>query len=143
MQEVITKDKDWNMTDPLVHLGASEPVIKSSFKDLLIEMKRFKYQIPLNVLLSKKKEKGVTEFPTVYFNFKTKTVINVNKYDLEKLFQEVLYRLDNWVNGGSAWIIQYIDGECIDISIYNSLSESTYIELPGKLKDPKKGLINI
>ena len=57
MQEVITKDKDWNMTDPLVHLGASEPVIKSSFKDLLIEMKRFKYQITLNVLLSKKKRK--------------------------------------------------------------------------------------
>ena len=59
MQEVIMKDKDWNMTDPLVHLGASEPVIKSSFKDLLIEMKRFKYQITLNVLLSKKKEKGI------------------------------------------------------------------------------------
>ena len=48
------------MTDPLVHLGASEPVIKSSFKDLLIEMKRFKYQITLNVLLSKKKEKGIS-----------------------------------------------------------------------------------
>ena len=60
MQEVIMKDKDWNMTDPLVHLGASEPVIKSSFKDLLIEMKRFKYQITLNVLLSKKKEKGIS-----------------------------------------------------------------------------------
>ena len=60
MQEVIIKDKDWNITDPLVHLGASEPVIKSSFKDLLIEMKRFKYQITLNVLLSKKKEKGIS-----------------------------------------------------------------------------------
>ena len=61
-------------------------------------MKGFKYQITLKVLLRKQKENGDTEFATVYFNSKTKTVININKYGLDKSFQKVLYRLDYWIN---------------------------------------------
>ena len=56
----IIKDKDGNMNDPLVQLEASKPVIKDLFRDLLFEMKGFKYQITLNVLLRKKKQNGDT-----------------------------------------------------------------------------------
>ena len=66
------------MNDPLALLEASKPVIKNLFRDLLIEMKGFKYQITLKVLLSKQKENGDTEFTTVYFNSTAKTVINLN-----------------------------------------------------------------
>ena len=31
--------------------------------------------------------------------------------------QQVLYRLDNWINEGSAWTIEYIDGEYIFLFI--------------------------
>ena len=55
-----------------------------------------------------------------------------------------MYRIENWINEGSAWKIQYIDGEYINIAIYNPLSRSTYIELLIELKQKtKKGLINI
>ena len=54
-----------------------------------------------------------------------------------------VFWLDNWFNNGSAWAIEYIDGEYINISNYNPLSGSTNIELPDKLKHPRKGLINI
>ena len=64
------------------------------------EMKGFTYQITVKVLLSKHKGKGGIEFAPVYFNSTTKTVINL-KYDLNKSFQESLYRIDNWVNEGS------------------------------------------
>ena len=37
-----------------------------------------------------------------YFNSTPKTVINLNNYGLNKFFQQVLYRLDNWINEGSA-----------------------------------------
>ena len=47
------KDKDGDMNDPLTQLEASKPVIKDLFRDLLIEMKGFKYQIAIKVLLSK------------------------------------------------------------------------------------------
>ena len=69
------------------------------FKDLLDEIKGFKYQITVNVLLRKIKE-NKTEFAPVYFNFTTKTLTNF-KYILHKSFQEILYRIDNWINESS------------------------------------------
>ena len=53
----------------------------------------------------------------------------------------VLYWLDNWINEGSVWTIEYISKEYIKSSIYNSLSGSTYTELPDELKNSMKVLI--
>ena len=50
------------MNDPLAQMEASKPVIKDLFRDLLIEMKGFKYQTTLKVLLSKQKQKGLQNF---------------------------------------------------------------------------------
>ena len=58
----------------------------------------------------------------------------VNKYGLDKSFQEVFNRIYNWISEGSDWIIESIDAEYVNISNYNSLSGSSYIELPNKLK---------
>ena len=72
---------------------------------------------------------GYTEYSSVYFNSSTKAAISSDKYDLDKSFQEILYRIDNWINKGSGWIIESIDGEYVNISAYNPLIGSTYIEL--------------
>ena len=77
------------------------------------------------------------------FNSATKTVINSDKYDLVKSFQEILYRIDNWINKGSGWKIELIEIEYVNISVYNPLIGSTYIEMVSGLKNPIKGLINI
>ena len=58
-------------------------------------MKGFKYQITMTVLLSKRKNDKYTEYSPVYFNSTTKTVIN-SEFILDKSFQEILYRIDNW-----------------------------------------------
>ena len=47
---------------------ASKISIAELFKDLLIELKGFKYQITLTVLLCKMKNKGDVEYSPVYFN---------------------------------------------------------------------------
>ena len=86
---------------------------------------------------------GDIEYSPVYFDSATKTVINYEKCDLDKSFQEILYKIDNWINKGSGWIIESIDGEYVNISAYNPLTRSTYTELPNGLKNPMKGLINI
>ena len=86
--------------DPLVQLEASKSNIKGLFKDLLNEMKGFKHQITMTALLYKHKMAGDTEYSPVYFNSATKTVINF-EYCLDKSFQEILYRIDNWINKGS------------------------------------------
>ena len=105
-------------------------------------MKGFKYQVTVTVFLYKSKTKGNIEYSLVYFNSGIKTVIN-SKYHLDKSFQEILYRIDNWINEGSGWIIESIDGEHIYISTYNPLMGSTYIELANELKNPMKSLISI
>ena len=66
-----------------------------------------------------------------------------HKFSLENAFQEILYRIDNWINEGSGWIVELIESQYINISTYRPLSGSSYIKLPVELKSPKKGLINI
>ena len=106
-------------------------------------MKGSKYQITVTVLLCKYKINGDIEYAPVYLNSATKTVINYDKYDLEKSFQEILYRICNWINEGSGWTIESIEAQYVNISIHSPLIGSTYIELPDGLKNPMKGLINI
>ena len=67
------------------------------FKDLLNEIGGFKCQITLAVLLRKIKSEGNIEYSAVYFNSTTKTVIN-NKFNIDQLFQEIIYRFDNWIS---------------------------------------------
>ena len=52
-------------------------------------MKGFKYQITVNISLSKEKINGETEYSSVYFNSITKTVINLD-FSLDKSFEEIL-----------------------------------------------------
>ena len=93
-------------------------------------------------MLKKYKLSGEIEFAPVYFNSTTKTVIN-HKFSLENAFQEILYRIDNWINEGSGWIVELIESQYINISTYRPLSGSFYMDLPVELKSPRKGLINI
>ena len=128
--------------DPVVQLEASKSSIKDLFSNLLNEIKSFKYQIAVKILLKKYKLNEKIEFDPVYFNSVTKLVIN-NKFKLEKFFQEILYRLDAGINNGSGWIIESIESQYINISTYKPLLGSSYIKLPTELDHPRKGLINI
>ena len=96
----------------------------------------------MKCLLSKHKEYRDIEFATVSFNCSTKTVIN-SEYMLDKSFQEILYRIHNWINEGFGWVIESIEAGYVNISIFSPLSGSTHIELPRRLRNSIKGLINI
>ena len=110
--------------------------------DLLNETKGFKYQITLTATLKKYKRNGEIEFRPAYLNSTTKTVIN-HKFSLEYAFQEILYKIDNWINEGSGWIVELIESQYINVSTYRPLSGSSYVKLPAKLRSLKRGLINI
>ena len=72
----------------------------------------------------------------------TKIITN-KRFKLQNAFQEILYRIDCWINEGSGWIIESIESQYINISTYRSLLGNSYIDLPIELRSPKKGLINI
>ena len=60
-----------------------------------------------------------------------------HKFDLDKSFQEILYRIDNWINEGSGWIVESIKSQYINISTFIPLIRSSYIKLPVELRIPK------
>ena len=71
----------------------------------------------------------------------TKTVINFD-YKLDHSFQEIIYRVKNWISHRFGWIVEEIYSQYLNLSSYLPLSGSTYIKLPKEL-DQMKGLINI
>ena len=66
------------------------------------------------------------------------------EYDLDdKSLQEIIYRVDNWINEGSGWVIKSVNAEYVNISIFSQLSGRSYIKLPNKQKKSMKAFINI
>ena len=59
------------------------------------------------------------------------------------IFLKILYRIVNYINEESDWVIESVDAEYVNISVYSPLSKSTYIKLPRKLKISMKEFINI
>ena len=128
--------------DPILQLETSKLSAKDLFIALINEMNGFKYQITVKVLLKKYKPNGEIEFVPVYFNSSTKLVKN-HRYKLNKSCQEILYRIDAWINKGSGWIIESIESQYINITTYMPLAGLSYIDLPIELRSPRKRLINI
>ena len=128
--------------DLILQLEASKSSIKDLFSNLLNEIKGFKYQITVKVLLKKYKLNEEIEFAPVYFNSLTKIVTN-RRFKLQNTFQEILYRIDCWINEGSGWITESTESKYIIILTYRPLLGKSYIELPIELRSPKKGPINI
>ena len=61
------------------------------------------------------------------------------KFSLENAFQEILYRIDDWINEGCGWYVELIQSQYINISFYRPLSGSSYVKLSAELRSSKKG----
>ena len=126
--------------DPIEQLEASKLSIKDLFHDLLNETKGFKYQITLKVTL--KKASQMEKLNLLLFISIQQQKIQL--WEIDKSIQEILYRIDNWINEASGWIVELIESQCINISTYRPLSRSSYRPLsPAELRKSKKVLINI
>ena len=66
-----------------------------------------------------------------------------HQFSLKNAFQEILYRIDNWINEGFSWIFELIESQYIDISTYRLLSGSLYVKMPAELRSSKQALINM
>ena len=73
----------------------------------------------------KKYKSTEIEFASVYFISTTKAVINP-RFSLENAFQEIFYRINNWINEGSGCIVELIESQYINISTRRPLSGSSY-----------------
>ena len=128
-----------NLSDSL---SVSKNSIKNLFDELLREKRGFKYIISVKITLKKRINDNEFDPKTLYFNSLIKTVIN-RRYHLNDSFEEILNLLDIWINEGSGWIIDKIEGLYINISNYEPLLGGSYISLPKALNNSMKGLINL
>lgn len=81
----------------------------------------------LDEYLCKERENGKTKYLLlIYFKSKTQTLANdLNIYNsLNFSYQTIFSKIQKWRGEGSCWAIRLIDGEYINIYIYNSLAGS-------------------
>ena len=60
-----------------------------------------------------------------------------HRFRLENAFQEIVYLIDNWINQGRGWTVEFIESKHVNILIYRALSGSSYVKLPAELRNPK------
>ena len=132
----------------LNHFTKTKALVESHLEDLLKTMKGFKFIETLEVTFEKetidsKTGKCVSIYKTAFFNGKAKTITKANDIEPELSMsrQEILNVIDKWVSEGSGWIIDKRDSHYINVTTYQPLHGSSYIELPMKLRNSAKGLI--
>ena len=136
--------------NPLNHFTKTRPQIESHLEDLLETMKGFKFIETLEVTFEKdtidsKTGKRVSIYKTAFFNGEAKTITKVDDIEpeLNMSRQEILNVIDKWVSEGSGWVIDRIDSHYLNVTLYKPLNGSSYIKLPAKLGNSRKGLINL
>ena len=130
--------------NPLRQLNETKIFIKKHLIKELLLLKGFKYVETLKVTLQKKQGNGITT-KTAFFNSKTKTLINAMEINevLQLSREEIVKAIGQWLSEGSGWTIMSIDSHYINLTQYQPLKGSSYIELPLELRHPNKGLINL
>ena len=136
--------------NPLNYFTKTKALTESHLEDLLKDMKGFKFIETLEVTFEKetidsKTGKHVSIYKTAFFNGRAKTITKADDIEpkLSMSRQEILNTIDKWVSEGSGSVIDKIDSHYINVTTYQTLHGSSYIELPTNLRNPMKGLINI
>ena len=111
-------------------------------------MKGFKFIEMLEVTFEKqtinsKTGKCVSIYKMAFFNGKAKTITKATdiEHELSMSRQQILNAVDKWVSEGLGWVIDRINSHYINLTTYQPLNESSYIELQNTKFS--KGLINI
>ena len=133
-----------NIIDPMKQLNETKNFIKKCLVKELLELKGYKYVETLKISFIKNQGNGMTT-KTAFFNSKTKTIINAMEINdvLLSSREEIVKAIGQRLSEGSGWTISSVDNHFVNLTQYQPLKGSSYIELPEELKHPNKGLINL
>ena len=139
--------------NPLNHFTKTKALVESHLESPLKDMKGFKFIETLEITFTKKKVEKLDSinkinkiiYKTAIFNGKAKTITKANdiEHELSMSRQEILKTIEKWVSEGLGWVINHTDSHYINVTTYQPLRGSSHLELPVKLRNSKKGLINI
>ena len=123
-------------------MSVSKNSIKNLFDELLREKRGFKYIIEVKITPKNRINDNKFVPKTLYFKSLNKTVTN-QRYRLNYSFEEILNQLDIWIDEGSGWVIDKIEGLYINVANYEPLLGGSYIPLTKALNNSIKDLINL
>ena len=134
-----------NYFNPELQLKDTESAIKSTLIKLLTQLRGFKF-VTTSVLVFKKTEiKDKTKYGYSYSSSKAEIIINESDIDnkFKSIHTTIIANIQKSLRKSSCWVIDSVIDHTIIISKYNPLAGSSYIKLPKKLDQQKKGLTNI
>ena len=104
-----------------------------------------KWYIALKVIFSKAVDPSITTIPSIVFTSHPVHTASATSLDtaLANAKQELIDKIDQFVAGGSGWVIDSLEEIDLVLSTYDPLRGSSYIELPKKFRNASKGLLNI
>ena len=133
-----------NHYDAYNQLYETKASIVELFQSLLESKKGFKFNMTLQVRLSKRVEEGRT-YKEPYFNSDSFTVTNSDSTteNIDLAVEKILNLLAVWLSEGSGWVIERVLHHYINIVTYIPLKGRSYIKLPECLRNSRKGLFNL
>lgn len=110
----------------------------------LHEMWGYKITEVIKVTFKRRKD-GKMRHEEQYFNNRPQIVIYAIDISesLNLSQQKLLTGIAVWLREGSGWLVENINGHCINIVKYNPLRGNSYIPLPEELRHGRKVLVNI
>ena len=128
----------------LKQLTAAKNNIKETLETELNHIRGLKFVQTVKITFMKQTQENI-HVKDVYFNTKPYTIIHNNDIDgsIKLSTEEIINKAAVWLSEGSGWTIDRVLNHYLNISRYEPLNGSSYIELPKELQNSKKGLINI
>ena len=103
-----------------------------------VENGSIKFNIVLKVDMKKPRgEYWIHADPIPRFSSKYSVVLNSAGNSLDDAYGEIHQSMENNVKNGSGWIVHHIDAIYVNVVKYQPLKGSSYIDIPGYLKNKK------
>ena len=124
---------------PQLQLKDIDSAVKNKLKDLLTELKGFKFVATLFLELEKIQRDDETLYRTFSLHWKAETFINENDIDhvFDSIYGVFISNIQKPLRQGTGGIIDSVIGHNINISKYNPLGGSNQIILTKELDRPR------
>ena len=126
----------------------SQNAISKKLAERLKQKGPFKAYLTLQVEFKKRVTKDgeeAYEYVKPYFNSTAKAILN--EFEIKEVYDSavevILNRIAKWISKGSGWVIENIHQFYINIVSYVPLKGKSYFPSPEKLRNSRKGLINL
>ena len=132
--------------DPAKQFYYTTPGVAEELRSIFNTDGAFKAHITLKVTFKKKKISGdgeeFFEYKEAYFNSKFFTILDPDDIiaALDKAAEEIVNSVAVWISEGSGWTIEEIQSHFVNLVKYLPLRAGSYVQLPKKLRNPKKRL---